>query len=273
MSGVKSASATGAESVRYEIHSGVARIQLSAPDSGNALDRQMVEAITASVDRANSDETCRVIVISASGSDFCKGMDFEAFLDGSSDIRARGEAYAQCLSSISNSAKPVIACVEGNVTGGGVGLAAACDMVLALDRTVFTLPEVLIGMIPAVITPFLMRRMSAARVKYLTLSSRPLDANEAKTFGLVDEVVSGDMDDVLNMQLRRLFCSSPAALSEAKGYFNRLHGDDLQREIRIALDQFESWVAQPQVREGVRTFAEGFAPPWFQKYKGRSDGR
>jgi methylglutaconyl-CoA hydratase/polyketide biosynthesis enoyl-CoA hydratase PksH len=252
--------------VAYELRSGVAWITLSAPESGNALNDCMIGAIADCVGRGESDALCRVIVIRSSAPEFCKGLDFDCVLSETLDLRDVGRTLANCLSRISHCNKPVIACVEGNATGGGVGLASACDLVISLEGATFTLPEAIIGMIPAVITPFLLRRMPAGRVQYLTLSSRSLTALEAREFGLVDEVACGGMEAALGGQLRRLFCSSPRALAEIKRYFERLNGDELGRQTQIACDQLESWLIQPDVISGVRDFAEGFSPPWFAKY-------
>jgi enoyl-CoA hydratase/carnithine racemase len=257
--------------VQYRVQAGVARIRLAAPASGNSLNVSLIEGIRSGVCRANDDASCRVIVLSASGREFCNGLDLNAVLPETPDFRKVGPAYLDCLCLIHRSAKPVIACVEGNVTGGGAGLVAACDLVLAGEHVMFSLPEAVIGMIPAVVTPFLLLRMQPARAQYLALSTRNIGAPEAKSFGLVDEVVSGEMEPVLKAQLRRLFRSSPQALAEIKRYFEHLHGQELNRQLQIAYDQFQSWVEQPGVIAGVRTFAEGFAPPWFEKYGEHAD--
>jgi enoyl-CoA hydratase/carnithine racemase len=253
-------------SVHYELRSGVAWITLAAEASGNALNDSMIDTIANGVGRAIADVSCRAIVIRSSAAEFCRGLDFDCVLEDRLDLKDVGRALANCLTLISHSSKPVIACVEGNATGGGVGLASACDIVIAAEEATFTLPEAIIGMIPAVITPFLLRRVTAGRVEYMTLSSRSLNAVEAQTFGLVDEVACGGMEQALNSQLRRLFCSSPKALAEIKRYFERLTSGELQRQTDIACDQLESWLSQTEVISGVRAFAEGFAPPWFAKY-------
>jgi methylglutaconyl-CoA hydratase/polyketide biosynthesis enoyl-CoA hydratase PksH len=253
--------------VCYELRSEVAHITLSAAESGNALNEVTLQHLNEGIDRANSEESCRAIVISALGSDFCKGMDFNFVLSKSSNLRDLARPFVNSLSLITASAKPVIGCVEGTASGGGVGLVAACDMVIATETARFTLPEVIVGMIPALITPFLLRRMPPARVQYLALSSRVLNAAEAQAFGLVDQITTGTMRDAVHNQLQRLFRSAPGGLTEYKHYVARLQGEELQREIRMAIEQFDSWVVQPDVLAGVRTFAEGFAPPWFQKYK------
>jgi enoyl-CoA hydratase/carnithine racemase len=256
------------KAVQYEIDSGVARIKLVTPQSGNALNIDLLEQLNQSIDQAISDKSCRVITISAEGPDFCKGLDLEGiFANGNSPKPQLFNEFLNCLSLICSSSRPVIAIVEGNVTGGGVGLVAACDLVLAKENVVFMLSEVIVGMIPALITPFLLRRLTLARAKYMTLSTRGINAVEAKDFGLVDEVVTEEMFDALNRQLQRLFRASPHALAESKRYFEYLDFGNLHQQKQIAQNQIISWLGQPEVVEGLQIFAEGFSPPWFQKYR------
>jgi methylglutaconyl-CoA hydratase/polyketide biosynthesis enoyl-CoA hydratase PksH len=259
------------KAVEYQIDSGVAWIKLASPRSGNALNAALISQLSRAIQDAINDESCRVITISATGSDFCRGLDLEeAFAKGDLPDRELFKMFLDCLTLIHSSSRPVIACVEGNVTGGGVGLVAACDIVLASNNAVFMVSEVIVGMIPAMIAPFLLRRLTPARLRYMALSSRGIPAKEAQIFGLVDEVATEGMLQTLNRQLQRLFCCSPHAIAQSKQYFEQLHSVDLHQQTKIALNQQMSWLTQPEVTEGIRTFTEGFSPPWFQKYKGQN---
>jgi enoyl-CoA hydratase/carnithine racemase len=251
--------------VRYDLRSRVAQVTL-AGESGNVLNTPVIEAIRDHVGRAIDDPECRVIVLRADGADFCRGLDFGAVHADTGDLRAMAKAFAECVTLVHGAPKPVIACLEGHVVGGGVGLAAACDIVLAQEHVTFTLPEAIVGMIPAVITPFLLRRMSAGRVRYLAISTRALPAAEAARFGLVDELVGGEMRHALNTQLKRLFRTSPMAVAEMKRRLQQLDGGRLQREIDGSLEQLDAWLDQRHAIDGVRTFADGFSPSWFEKY-------
>ena len=254
------------QAVRYDLRSRVGHVTLAAPDAGNVLNTPVIEAIRDHVSRAIDDSSCRVIVLRATGPDFCRGLDFGSVHGETADLRAMGKAYRECLGLINGSPKPVIACAEGHVAGGGVGLAAACDIVLTQDGVTFTLPEVIVGMIPALVMPFLVRRIGAGRVRYMAISSRRVSAAEAARFGLVDELVAGDMRDALSRQIKRLFCSSPAALAETKRSLQRLDGGGLQRDLDSALEHLDAWADLEIAIEGVRSFADGFSPSWFEKY-------
>ena len=250
--------------VEYAMNSGVATILLASPASGNVLNKANVQDIAGMVRQASSEEACRVIVIAAEGPDFSRGMDFDMMLEDNLDREKLGWSLVQCLRSICDSSKPVIARLEGNVMGGGMGLVAACDIILAAPEVTFMLPEVVVGMIPALITPFLLRRMPAGKAQYMALSSRSIGAHEALSFGLVDEVATGGMEEAMNRQLRRLFCSSPQAIATVKRYIEQLHGPEFDKSMELAVGQLISWLDQPEAVAGIRAFADGFAPPWFQ---------
>lgn len=254
--------------VRYETYSGVAQITLMAPQTGNALTSDLVSQLHQFLQQSLNDESCRVITISAEGSDFCKGLDLESVLiENESSNSKFFKIFLDCLICICNSSRPVIACVEGNVTGGGLGLVAACDLVLAVENITFMLPEVILGIFPALITPFLLRRLTPARLKYLTLSTRQIKSLEAKEFGLVDEVVTEEMSQVLNRQLQRLLRASPNAIAKSKQYFEQMSFVDLNQHTEIALSQLTLWLEQPEVLESFKNFVQGFSPSWFQKYR------
>lgn len=253
--------------VACAIEAGVAYVTLSAPASGNLLTGSLLEGITRALDRAAGDATCRAIVLSAEGEKFCGGLDLEAAFASEGGIDPAFVALSlDCLSRIRGARVPVIACVDGDVTGGGVGLTAACDIVIASPRAVFMLSEVIVGMIPAMIAPFLLRRLTPARLGYLAQSSRGVRGVEAREIGLVDELGEEGVDAALHRQLQRILRSSPEALAETKQYIDALSAADPARQIDIARDRILGWLRRPEVVEGARVFAEGGAPPWFRRH-------
>jgi methylglutaconyl-CoA hydratase/polyketide biosynthesis enoyl-CoA hydratase PksH len=250
--------------LRVDHLNAVATITLAAAPAGNALSVQLMERMREALHRIEADQTCRVIVLRAEGPWFCAGLDFGDAFAG--EIAAtRCEVYVECLTSLCRSSRPVVAAVEGDVAGGGMGLVASCDIVLAAPAARFSLPEVVVGMIPALVTPFLLRRLSPARVRALALSTRAVDAHEACVAGLVDEVATEDMARVLTRQVGRILRSSPRAIAATKRYLDEIGDDALQAHTRLAMTHLTRWVEEPEVRDGTRAFAEGFAPPWFQR--------
>ena len=257
--------------VQVDNEAGVTWLTLNAPQVGNVINAAMISELQGALAQANADPTCRVIILRAQGADFCKGLDlaWTVAQNGQPDGTFL-QNVVDGLTAITTAAKPVIACVEGAVSGGGMGLVAACDLVLAGGQATFMLPEVIIGMIPALITPFLLRRMPLAHVRYLTLSSRSLDASAAKGFGLVDEVADAGgeaLTHLLERQLQRLFRSSPAALAASKHYFQQLEQGQLAQQTTLARRELDAWLAQPEVAAGLQSFVEGFSPEWWAKYR------
>jgi methylglutaconyl-CoA hydratase/polyketide biosynthesis enoyl-CoA hydratase PksH len=255
--------------IRYELKASVAKITVANLKVNNAIDYEAMEQLEDGVKRALADSSCRVLVLQAEGEDFIRGLDLEwAFAEGRRPDTEQFRKFANCLHLLHTGRLPVIACVEGNVTAGGLGLISACDIVLANPEVKFILSEIIVGMIPPIGMPFLLRRVGVSRAKYLALSTRSLTATEAQGIGLVDEVAQTGMKQALKAQIQRLLRSSPKAIAELKSYFVQLDEGSLERQKKMALDLACAWVAQPDVAEGIQAFAEGFAPPWFEKYKG-----
>jgi methylglutaconyl-CoA hydratase len=250
--------------VRHAIVEGVCTVTLANASSGNALSPVLLSSLTDAVRDAGRTDGCRLLVLRAEGPAFCRGMDFASVVSGGEDdARNNARAFQACLDELSGSPLPVVACVEGEAVGGGVGLAAACDIVIAGTAATFTLPEVLIGLMPALVAPVLLRRMSVGRLNYLALASRTLDAAEAARAGLVDAVAQ-DVGAELRALQKRLLRSSPAAISAFKRYLRTLAGHPADAEAQPA-EALLALVRQPGTLDGLRAFANGHAPHWFAK--------
>jgi methylglutaconyl-CoA hydratase/polyketide biosynthesis enoyl-CoA hydratase PksH len=242
------------ELVRYRSHAGVAEIELATRACGNSITPEAAARFDASIMRANEDPDCRVVVITSEGPKFCTGMDLSRVSHG-------GREFASGLLRICESSKPFIANLEGDAIAGGLGIVAACDIVIARPDVRVALTEAIVGMVPFVISPFLLRRMTPGALASLALSTRHLSAEEALHRGLVDEI--GDNPAALNRQLDRLHRCSPQALERIK----RAGAADLRIQVEVALKELEAWLEQPELRSELSEFANGFAPSWFKKYR------
>jgi methylglutaconyl-CoA hydratase/polyketide biosynthesis enoyl-CoA hydratase PksH len=255
-------------SVLSEIRAGVAVATLAATDSHNALDAALVRDLTDALRTASADPGCRAIVLRATGAHFCRGVDLAAAVHDRRADPVLLHGIADCFLAIARAPQPVIACVEGHATGGGVGLVAACDLVLASQDATFTLSEAIVGMIPALITPLLLRRMAPGRARYMALSTRAISAAEARDFGLVDAVAPASaVQGALRQQLQRILHSSPRALADIKRYIDSFAEVDLETQLQAALRRLLSWLDDDTVVDGVGRFAAGEAPAWFQRYE------
>jgi enoyl-CoA hydratase/carnithine racemase len=196
---------------------GVASVTLASLDTGNALDARMVVSLHEALTEAVHYPGTRAIVIRAEGPSFCSGLAREAAYHQGEVQHALIARFEACLTLLGTSPAPTIACVEGVAAGGGVGLAAACDLVLAGPEARFSLPEARFGLIPATIAPYLLRRLTPARFRALALSLRAIGADEGLTLGLVDERVEAPVEAALTHRLRQILKAMPEALSAIKG--------------------------------------------------------
>jgi enoyl-CoA hydratase/carnithine racemase len=258
--------------VGFRSDCGVAFLRLEAPTTGNALDPGLVADLAEAWSRAEADAGCRAVVLEAEGEEFSRGMDLAAAFDDQGRVASPEafERYVEVLSGFCRSALPVVARVDGAVSGGALGLVAACDLVLAGPRATFALPEVIVGMVPALVAPFLLRRLRPGALRAMALGSRTLTGGEAERLGLVDQVCAdGELDGLVRRQLERLLRSSPEALAATKQYLERLAAGSLDVHLDEARRTLGAWLARPDAALGPRTFAAGLAPPWFRKWRGR----
>ena len=247
--------------VRYEHHAAVATITLATRAIDNALNPEAASQLDDCIRRAGEDSACRAVVIASDGPKFCTGMDLSAV------ARARdgASAFASALLRICESPKPFLAHVEGDVAAGGLGLMAACDIVIAGRDVTLALTEAIVGMVPLLISPVLMRRLTPASFGYLALSTRHVTAAEAHNRGLVDEVCDSCSRTALNRQLDRLLHCSPGSLARSKQIACPL---DLRAQVESALLDFNRWMQQSDLLAELEAFTNGLAPSWFRKYKG-----
>ncbi len=270
MSGVEEREA-GSEVESY-IDSGAAVITLMRGEEGNRLNTRSLAALRGAVREASADEAVRVILLRSNAETFCLGMDFSALMEEDIHRRDADEAvslYGETLQALYESPQPVVAAVEGEVKAGGMGLVAASDIVVATEKSGFELSEVLFGLIPANVLPYLVPgRLSTARARSLVLSSRRLSAEEALRDGLIDELYSTEeAEKRLGKLIGRLFKAAPVALAETKRYFHDAQYLDFDGRKAEGRDKLIELLFNEEVRAGIRRFQEGMVPDWFAKFR------
>ena len=195
------------------------------------------------------------VVVLAGGPDtFCRGMDLAALVAGERDLRAGVEAFARALRAIRVSSRPVIAVVEGAALGGGVGIAAAADVVLATSHATFGLPEALFGLVPGVVMPFLLERVPAQKARLLALTGHARSAGEALALGLVDTIVP---EDRLEAAVRHATKQLARSAANAVGALKRSVDD---AAITRGVDETTRLLSAPAVGVAVRAFIDGEWP-------------
>ncbi len=223
---------TSFETIRLEIDTrGIARLTLNRPDKHNAFNSAMIREITSAAAKLAADASVRAVVLAAVGQSFCAGGDLawmqEQFDAGRPARVAEASRLAAMLRLLDDLPKLLIAVIEGQTYGGGVGLAAVSDIVLAVPEAKFGLTETRLGLVPATISPFVVRRIGLTNARRFALNARPFNAQEALAMGLVSEIhASPDIAAALQRELDLALACAPGAIADAKLLFRRAAGGD-----------------------------------------------
>jgi methylglutaconyl-CoA hydratase len=207
--------------VTLEISGGVARLTLNRPDKRNALDGATIAALSAALRRCADDPKVRMLQLTGAGNVFCAGADLgemQAQVQASeSENLAHAKKLASVLGALDSMRKPTVARVNGDGYGGALGLMAACDIVIAAEGAKFAFTEVRLGIIPAVVSPFVLGKISESAALRYFLTAETMSAATLKEIGLVHEVVPAEaLDAACNRILDAVLKGAPGALSEAK---------------------------------------------------------
>ena len=207
----------------FAIVNSVARITLSRPEVRNAFNDEVIAELTEAFRALGQRDDVRAIVLAAEGPAFCAGADLNwmrRMADYNRDENLADAAkLAEMLRVMYACPKPTVARVQGDVFAGGVGLVAACDMVVSVDTAAYCLSEVKLGLIPATISPYVIRAMGARASHRYFLTAERFSAAEAHRIGLVHEVVAADaLDDKVDELLKSLTSASPTPYAPASGW-------------------------------------------------------
>ena len=246
---------------------GVARLVLARADKHNALNIAMIRELTEAVRVLGDDASVRVVVLSGEGKSFCAGGDLDwmraqMVKDRQGRMAQAGE-LAGMLAALDAMPTPLIGRVHGAAYGGGVGLLAVCDSVFAVGSAKFALTEVRLGLIPATIGPFVVRRIGEAGARRFMLNARTFDAATALRLGLVSEVLPvAELDEAVAAEVAAILECAPGAVAAAKAlcrHLGRHGGEDQQAwSVEQLADQWESLEA----KEGLECFFERREPSW-----------
>ena len=248
---------------------GVLFVTLNDPAHRNALNDTMLAALESELTRAQQDETIRAFVLRGAGGVFCAGGDFAVFKtliatavpNGAPDPIARNNrSFGTLLTRLQDLPVPTIAVVAGPAAGGGTGLAATCDVVIAHASATFATPEVTLGFPPAQIAPFMAARLGRQRAARLLCEGRRINAHEALAIGLVD-AVADDIDAALLAELQRFDRTEPAAVRATKSIL--AHTGPLAAQLDFASECFAGGL-RTSAQEGLAAFAAKRAPAWQQ---------
>jgi methylglutaconyl-CoA hydratase len=245
----------------------VLRITLNRPDVRNAFDEELIASLTAAATTASEDATLRAIVLAGSGKAFCAGADIgwmsKAIAYTQRENLSDAEDLARMLERLDTLRVPVIGRVHGAALGGGVGLAAVCDIVISADDTAFALSEVKLGILPAVVAPYVLRKIGVSAARELFLTGARFSAMRAKEIGLVHEVVPTDaLDNAVSRRIAEVLSAGPRSVGIAKSLIREIAGANPRDVIGLTTNTIAAQRVSDEGQEGLRAFLEKRKPSW-----------
>jgi methylglutaconyl-CoA hydratase len=250
---------------------GVARVTLNRPDIHNAFDDVLINDLDKTFARIDNDDAVRVVVLAANGKSFSAGADLNwmkrmATYDRGDNV-ADAIRLGELMHRVATLSKPVIGLVQGAAYGGGVGLVACCDISIASARASFCLSEVKLGLIPAVISPYVVEAIGARQARRYFVTAERFNAEEAYRIGLVHDVVAEDaLDAAGNDMVALLMANGPRAMASAKDLIASVAHRPIDRGvIEETARRIADARAGAEGREGVSAFLEKRPPDWAAK--------
>jgi methylglutaconyl-CoA hydratase len=247
---------------------GVATLTLNRAERHNAFDDVLIDEFNRLLDHLASEESCRVLVLRATGKSFSAGADLNWMRRMADYDRLQNHddamQLARLMKSLNDFPHPSLALVQGSAFGGGVGLVACCDVALASTRASFCLSEVRLGLVPAVISPYVIRAIGERAARRYFVTAERFDTLQAQALGLVHEVVEADQLDEAGAQIiNEILKGGPAAQSAAK----KLIGEVAQRLLDEALlnhtaETIATIRASDEGREGLGAFLQKRPASW-----------
>jgi methylglutaconyl-CoA hydratase len=255
--------------VKLDIHAGVGTLTLNRPEKRNAFDHLTIATLTELLHHLQSNEHVSIVILKGEGKHFSAGADIHWMRES---IKASKEknaedsrAFAKLLQTLYHLNKPTIALVQGAAYGGAIGLIACCDIALATFDATFCFSEVKLGMVPAVISPYVLATMHMSAVKRYILTAEVFGAKKARRLGLISEVIESEkMIEKTDLLIENLKNNGPNALRTAKKLIHTLTEAPLLSEVQInyTAHLMAELRTSTEAQEGLAAFLEKRKPKW-----------
>ena len=257
------------KTILYSLEGRIARVTLNRPDIHNAFNDTMLSELIDALKKIGKDQNARVVILTGNGKSFCAGADlnwmkkminytYEENIEDSNLV-------SECMYTLYTLPQPTIARVNGSAIGGGMGLVAGCDIAIAQQNAKFSLSEVKLGLVPACISPYVIKRAGESRCRELFLTGKRITAEEALNFGLVNRVVPLEkLNEAVDEVVRLLLTSGPNAIATCKELLQKVPG--------LTLDEAKTYTAQviaslrisDEGQEGMNAFLQKRKPKWHE---------
>jgi len=248
----------------------VARIWLNRPEMRNAIDDVFIRELAEAFTQAQAADGVRAVVLGGRGPAFCAGANLNWMKRAASFTPEQNLQDAaglpRMLRTLADSRLPVIARIQGDVYAGGMGLVSVCDVAISADSAHYCLSEVKIGLIPATISPYVIRAMGARAAQRYFLTAERFTAAEAHRVGLVHEVVPADVLDArVDEVLKNILAAAPGAVAESKRLLRDVTGRPIDEDLAAeTVRRIAALRASEEGQEGLRAFLEKRKPAWTQ---------
>lgn len=261
------------EELLLKLESSVLHITLNRPEKRNAMNERMVRELRAVFGAVQQDRAVRAIVLRGAGGNFCAGGDISGMSQRTRDADASkamwefNRNFGRMVTEANAAPQVVIACLEGAVLGGGLGLACIADMAIADQDAKFGMPETGLGVVPAQIAPFVVARIGLTQARKMALLGNWVSGGEAKALGLVHEVTDSGpaMDAALAGVLKRVRGTAPGANALTKKLLLAVGNMDHEVLLDQAADWFAEALGSEEGAEGTRAFLEKRKPRWTEE--------
>jgi methylglutaconyl-CoA hydratase len=259
------------DGVQVERRGPAAWLWLNRPELRNALNAEVQDALLEAFKALEGEPGIRVLVLAGRGEAFCAGGDLSRMERAAAMTKAKSKSeagrFAKLLWRMHTYPKPLLARVQGAAFAGGMGLAAACDLIVAAEGAEFCLPEVRIGLVPAMISPYIVRAMGEQQARRYVLTGERLGAREAQRIGFVHDCVpAAELDARVEKFVQQLSQAGPQALARSKKLLARVGGAAISPKLAAETAAVLADVrAGEEAREGIRSFLEKRRPAWSPK--------
>jgi methylglutaconyl-CoA hydratase len=253
------------ETVQIESREDVTTLRLHRPEVRNALDAVLISDLTRAF--TGIPASARVVVLAGAGEAFCAGGDARWMKRSKSFSREENErdaaGLAALLKAVDECPRPVIARVQGAALGGGAGLIAACDIAVAEEGAQFGFPEVRLGLVPAIISTFVLSRIGLRAARRYFLTGERFSAPQAMAIGLIHETAPAvDLDSRVDGIVREILKGGPRAQETAKRLLRELSGLPRDRGLELTIRTIADVRVSPEAQEGLSAFLEKRKPSW-----------
>jgi len=248
----------------------IVHLTLNRPRVHNAMNDTMIQEITQAVTHLNTDPAIRILILTGEGKSFCGGADLnwmKSMVNYSMEKNLQDSRTLQKMfDTLYSSSKFILGKITGHAFGGGLGLIAVCDLVLAHPDLTFAFSETKLGLVPAVISPYVIQRIGPTHARHLFMTGERFTTEYAHQIGLIDQVISPmDMDAALQKYISEIDTAAPQAVTEAKKLIN-LHQELTPPNFReITIETIARLRISPEGQEGTLAFLEKRKPAWRNK--------